>query len=34
MIRGKKNYLQPQPLEMGFAILFRVDDSCVAAHKG
>jgi hypothetical protein len=34
MIRGKKNYLQPQALEMGFGILFRVDDSCVAAHKG
>uniref|UniRef100_A0A6U1AHC6 NFACT RNA-binding domain-containing protein n=1 Tax=Rhizochromulina marina TaxID=1034831 RepID=A0A6U1AHC6_9STRA len=32
MIRGKKNYLSTVPLEMGIALLFRVDDSCLARH--
>ena len=32
MIRGKKNFLNPSRLEMGFAILFKIDDSCVARH--
>jgi len=33
MIRGKKNYLPPQPLVMGFGILFRLEEGCVAAHR-
>ncbi|KAG5190531.1 hypothetical protein JKP88DRAFT_352683 [Tribonema minus] len=33
MVRGKKNYLPPQSLEMGFGILFRVDETCIAAHR-
>ncbi|KAH7291813.1 hypothetical protein KP509_29G036400 [Ceratopteris richardii] len=32
MIRGKKNFLPPHPLVMGFGVLFRLDESCVAAH--
>ncbi|GKY92740.1 hypothetical protein MPSEU_000244000 [Mayamaea pseudoterrestris] len=36
MIRGKKNFLPPTPLEMGLAVLFRVSDDDVdglARHK-
>ncbi|TYZ65839.1 hypothetical protein PybrP1_008086 [[Pythium] brassicae (nom. inval.)] len=33
MIRGRKNYIQPSRLEMGLAILFRVDESSVANHR-
>lgn len=33
MIRGKKNYIQPSRLEMGLAILFRLDESSVANHR-
>jgi hypothetical protein len=32
MIYGKKNYLPPMPLEMGFGVLFRLDDSSVVKH--
>lgn len=32
MIRGKKNFLPPQPLVMGFGILFRLDESSMANH--
>ena len=32
MIRGKKNFLPPHPLVMGFGILFRLDESSLAAH--
>ncbi|OWZ24049.1 hypothetical protein PHMEG_000985 [Phytophthora megakarya] len=32
MIRGKKNYIQPSRLEMGLAILFRIDESCISSH--
>eukprot|EP01018_Ginkgo_biloba_P009199 Gb_18390 [translate_table: standard] len=32
MIRGRKNYLPPHPLVMGFGILFRLDESSLAAH--
>lgn len=32
MVRGKKNFLPPHPLVMGFGVLFRLDESCVAAH--
>ena len=34
MIRGKKNFLPPAQLLMGFALLFRVDESCVSRHLG
>lgn len=32
MIRGKKNFLPPNPLVMGFGLLFRLDESSIAAH--
>ncbi|MCO5552037.1 hypothetical protein L7F22_005546 [Adiantum nelumboides] len=32
MVRGKKNFLPPHPLVMGFGIIFRLEESCVAAH--
>ncbi|XP_047338273.1 ribosome quality control complex subunit NEMF isoform X2 [Impatiens glandulifera] len=32
MIRGKKNFLPPQPLVMGFGILFRLDESSLGSH--
>ena len=32
MIRGKKNFLPPSQLMMGFGILFKVDESCAAVH--
>ncbi|XP_064403966.1 ribosome quality control complex subunit NEMF-like isoform X2 [Halichondria panicea] len=32
MIRGKKNFLPPCQLVLGFGFLFRVDDSCIANH--
>lgn len=32
MIRGKKNFLPPTQLMMGFGFLFKVDESCVANH--
>ncbi|KAF4321106.1 hypothetical protein BBO99_00004034 [Phytophthora kernoviae] len=32
MIRGKKNYIQPSRLEMGLAVLFRIDESCIGNH--
>lgn len=34
MIRGKKNFLPPTPLEMGLAVLFRLgDDDSILRHK-
>lgn len=32
MINGKKNFLPPMALEMGFGIMFRLDDASVARH--
>lgn len=32
MIRGKKNFLPPHPLVMGFGLLFRIDESSLASH--
>ncbi|XP_030508734.2 uncharacterized protein LOC115723399 [Cannabis sativa] len=32
MIRGKKNFLPPHPLVMGFALLFRLDESSLGSH--
>ncbi|OCT68327.1 nuclear export mediator factor NEMF [Xenopus laevis] len=34
MIRGKKNFLPPSYLMMGFGFLFKVDETCVWRHKG
>ena len=34
MIRGKKNYLPPGQLIMGYSFLFRVADECRANHAG
>ncbi|XP_028677833.2 ribosome quality control complex subunit NEMF-like isoform X1 [Erpetoichthys calabaricus] len=34
MIRGKKNFLPPSYLMMGFSFLFKVEESCVWRHKG
>ncbi|XP_063039694.1 ribosome quality control complex subunit NEMF-like [Engraulis encrasicolus] len=34
MIRGKKNFLPPSYLIMGFGFLFKVDDDSVFRHKG
>ncbi|KAM4690583.1 ribosome quality control complex subunit NEMF-like [Rhinophrynus dorsalis] len=34
MIRGKKNFLPPSYLMMGFGFLFKVDEPCVWRHKG
>ncbi|XP_071961778.1 ribosome quality control complex subunit NEMF-like [Antedon mediterranea] len=33
MVRGKKNYLPPTHLLMGFGIMFKVDESSVFRHK-
>ncbi|PON64888.1 Zinc finger, CCHC-type [Parasponia andersonii] len=32
MIRGKKNFLPPHPLVMGFGLLFRLDESSLGSH--
>ena len=32
MIRGRKNFLPPHPLVMGFGILFRLDESSLGFH--
>ena len=34
MIRGKKNYLPPSQLVLGFGFLFKLDDASVARHAG
>lgn len=34
MIRGKKNYLPPVPLVMGWGLLFKVDEASAARHAG
>ncbi|XP_034530781.1 nuclear export mediator factor Nemf-like isoform X2 [Notolabrus celidotus] len=34
MIRGKKNFLPPSYLIMGFGFLFKVDDESVVRHRG
>ncbi|NWH79481.1 NEMF factor, partial [Piaya cayana] len=33
MIRGKKNFLPPSYLMMGFSFLFKVDESCIWRHR-
>ena len=32
MIRGKKNFVNPARMEMGIAILFKIDESCLEQH--
>lgn len=32
MIRGKKNFLQPAQLVLGFGMLFKVEESCIPHH--
>jgi hypothetical protein len=32
MIRGKKNFITPMRLEMGAAILFKLDDESAKRH--
>ncbi|KAI4303092.1 hypothetical protein MLD38_038763 [Melastoma candidum] len=32
MIRGRKNFLPPHPLVMGFGLLFRLDESSLGSH--
>ncbi|EKU20571.1 hypothetical protein NGA_2069500, partial [Nannochloropsis gaditana CCMP526] len=32
MVRGKKNFLAPQPLEMGLGLLFKLDEGSVGRH--
>lgn len=32
MIRGRKNFLPPHPLVMGFGVMFRLDESSLASH--
>lgn len=34
MIRGKKNFLPPAQLVLGFGFMFKLDESSVAAHLG
>ena len=34
MIRGKKNFLQPTQLLMGYTMVFKLDDDFVSAHLG
>jgi hypothetical protein len=32
MIYGKKNFIQPYKMEMGFGLLFKIDDENIASH--
>ena len=32
MIRGKKNYINPQRLELGVTIMYKLDDDSIANH--
>ncbi|KAK9805687.1 hypothetical protein WJX72_012021 [[Myrmecia] bisecta] len=34
MVRGRKNFLPPHPLLMGFGFMFKLDDSSLAGHLG
>lgn len=34
MIRGRKNFLPPSHMVMGFTFLFRLEDASVARHAG
>ena len=32
MIYGKKNFLYPKKLEMGYGLLFKINESCLERH--
>lgn len=32
MIRGKKNFIQPSKLELGFTMMYVMEDSCLGNH--
>ena len=32
-VRGKKHYLPPSALEMGFGLIFRLDEGSVERHR-
>lgn len=34
MVRGKKNFLPPQPLVFGFGFMFKLSEECIGAHLG
>jgi hypothetical protein len=34
MVRGKKNFLPPQGLVMGFGFMFKLEESCIGHHAG
>lgn len=34
MVRGKKQFLPPQGLVMGFGFMFKLEDSCIGRHAG
>eukprot|EP00955_Chlamydomonas_euryale_P020472 217069-Chlamydomonas_euryale.AAC.1 len=34
MVRGRKNFLPPQPLVFGFGFMFKLDDDSIARHLG
>ncbi len=34
MVRGRKNFLPPQALLMGFGFMFKLEDSCIGHHAG
>ncbi len=34
MVRGRKNFLPPQPLVFGFGFMFKLEDGSIAAHLG
>jgi hypothetical protein len=34
MVRGKKNFLPPQGLVMGFGFMFKLEEGCIGRHAG
>jgi hypothetical protein len=34
MVRGKKNFLPPQGLVMGFGFMFKLEEGCIGHHTG
>jgi len=34
IIRGKRNFIQPQKLELGFTLMFCLHEESLAAHIG
>lgn len=34
MVRGKKNFLPPQPLVFGFGFMFKLAEECIGGHLG